>query len=351
MTKNTPANTNGTNVFSPTTNTMTTGTTQPQMAFKSPEAMKIKDISKPTENGTSPSLTQLSTEKSDSKDTEYYANLKGLNESVSNWIKTHVDKNPFCILTPIFKDYEKYLSEIESKKDKPVNTIPTNLSPFKNTQVTQAPTISTTQTPSFPSQTTPKTVETNIFSSSSTTKISEEKSPFATKPTLNFGSSSSSLGSTTGFSFGTGAPFTFTNVAKPPAEEKKEEENGEEDEPPKVEFTPVVEEDHIFTKRCKVFVKKDGNFGDRGVGQLFLKPVAGSEKVQLIVRADTNLGNLLLNFILSESIPLQRMGKNNVMLVCIPTPDTKPPPVPVLLRVKTTEEADELLKILEKNKK
>lgn len=128
-------------------------------------------------------------------------------------------------------------------------------------------------------------------------------------------------------------------------------ENDNEDEPPKVEFTPVVEDGHVYSVRCKVFVKKDGSFGDRGVGNLYLKPIPDSKKVQLIVRADTNLGNLLCNFILSESIPTKRMGKKDVMLVCLPIPESKPPPVPILLRVKGPEEADELLKALEKHKK
>lgn len=48
---------------------------------------------------------------------DYYAKLKGLNESVATWIKSHVDANPFCILTPIFKDYERYLKEITSKEE------------------------------------------------------------------------------------------------------------------------------------------------------------------------------------------------------------------------------------------
>lgn len=52
---------------------------------------------------------------SDEKSSEYYAKLKGLNESVTQWIKKHVDTNPFCILTPIFHDYEKHLQAIESK--------------------------------------------------------------------------------------------------------------------------------------------------------------------------------------------------------------------------------------------
>lgn len=38
--------------------------------------------------------------------------LKDLNLSCSSWIAEHLEKNPFCILTPIFKDYEKHLKEL-----------------------------------------------------------------------------------------------------------------------------------------------------------------------------------------------------------------------------------------------
>lgn len=100
-----------------------------------------------------------------------------------------------------------------------------------------------------------------------------------------------------------------------------------------------------------MFVKKEKEFVDRGVGNLYLKSVESSDKVQVILRADTNLGNLLCNFILSESIPVTRAGKKDVMLVCLPTPDEKPPPVPVLLRVKSPEEADNLFETLRKYKK
>lgn len=62
-------------------------------------------------------LTEQESEKAKSHSSDYYAKLKGLNESVATWIKTHVDENPFCILTPIFRDYEKYLKEITSKEE------------------------------------------------------------------------------------------------------------------------------------------------------------------------------------------------------------------------------------------
>ena len=55
------------------------------------------------------------TSKSPSNKTKYMTQLKTLNEGVVKWIKQHVDSNPYCILTPIFTDYEKYLKEIEQK--------------------------------------------------------------------------------------------------------------------------------------------------------------------------------------------------------------------------------------------
>ncbi|XP_030564196.1 nuclear pore complex protein Nup50 [Drosophila novamexicana] len=155
----------------------------------------------------------------------------------------------------------------------------------------------------------------------------------------------------TGFSFTSGTtPFSFGNVKPPTASESAETnaDNEDEDRPPVVEFNKVVEDDAIFSKRCKVFVKKDKDFVDRGVGTLYLKPVKDSEKTQMLVRADTNLGNILVNLILTDGLPCQRMGKNNVMMVCIPTPE-EPKALSMLLRVKTGEEADELLEQIKKH--
>lgn len=66
------------------------------------------------------------------------------------------------------------------------------------------------------------------------------------------------------------------------------------------------------------------------------------------------LGNILLNIRLSASLPISRSGKNNVMIACIPNPpvDPKNPDkaIPMLIRVKTAEDADELLNTLNKYK-
>lgn len=169
---------------------------------------------------------------------------------------------------------------------------------------------------------------------------------------FSFGSSASTA-SIPSFSFSASAPISFgaAPTSNPVSSEETNKEEDTEDEPPKVEFTPVVEKDYLYTTRCKMFVKKEKEFSDRGVGNIYLKSIENSEKVQVILRADTNLGNLLCNFILSEGIPITRVGKKDVMLVCLPTPDSKPPPVPVLFRVKSPEEADKLFETLNKHKK
>lgn len=363
-----------------------------------------------------------SNESMDKKETQndenkmkYYSKLKGLNESVSDWIKKHVEETPLCILTPIFRDYEKYLKEMQDEyqgsddNDKtPVkgvnsssNTSENKLNPgsdsgFKSTtpfgsnSFTASPFNKTDTSPSskpttfvspnngtsigdkskfsFGMKSTTSSTTTTTSSgfsfgvSTSQTTTTTTTSPFAASPSLSSGTSAfsptSSLNSGTGinangqapFSFGIGKPFSFNSNIQKPSTEKTDNAKEDEDEPPKVEFTPVVEENSIYDKKCKIFVKKDGNFVDKGVGTLYIKKVEDSGKHQLLVRANTNLGNVLVNLILASAIPTQRMGKNNVMMVCIPTPDAKPPPTPILIRVKTSEEADELLETLNKYK-
>lgn len=378
------------------------------------------------------------------KSSAYFAKLKGLNESVAQWIKTHVDANPFCILTPIFRDYEKYLKEIEAKHgnevEKPITasekTQSVHASDKKETVNTEKKLESSpfggaaTKSPFSSTEWKPeKSIFGNISAGSksifgkaentadasksifSTTEqstdshksvfgnidqkagsknifgsVSAEKNPFLSKPTTApdnksddqetksdskpattttstssfattntttfcFGQSSTTSNTSTGFSFGSAKPFTFgAQVVKPQEPEDNEGKDEEDEEPPKAEFKPVTEEGAIYEQRCKIFIKKDGNFTDRGIGTLFLKPTP-NDKTQLLVRAETSLGNLLLNTLLTESIPTKRMNKNTIMLVCLPKPESTPPPVPVLLRVKTDEDADALLEALNKHKK
>ena len=78
-----------------------------------------------------------------------------------------------------------------------------------------------------------------------------------------------------------------------------------------------------------------------------MKPVPNSNRTQLIVRADTNLGTLLVNLLLTDKVPIKLMGKKDVMLVGKATPNEETPK-PILLRVKDQEIANKLHAELEK---
>lgn len=190
----------------------------------------------------------------DEKSSEYYAKLKGLNESVTQWIKKHVDTNPFCILTPIFCDYEKHLKAIELKHGQETNKesnpdeiivvekkSPISLDNIQETSTNQekkiensifgntsATTLSawkpeksifgSTSNKKLIFSTEPKVENkssllsasqpSSLFSKPSTTEEKEEDKPAETKPTTVFPSATFSFGqssstpSSAGFSFG-----------------------------------------------------------------------------------------------------------------------------------------------------
>ncbi|XP_054267687.1 nuclear pore complex protein Nup50 [Macrosteles quadrilineatus] len=345
--------------------------------------------STPSTNGTT--ITPMSTEVT--AEQKYLSNLQELNKSVSTWIKSCVDKNPGCILTPVFKDYEKYLKELEDDRDTSkkagttvVSSAPKTLSSFSFVSsstsdnkfainVPKTSESSSTKTFTFvdSNKKTDSTDSTKFEQSLFGVKESESgtgRSPMlqddSTKkpsvPSIFGGFNSDSSGSSflkkpdpaslmiNPFTSSLSKPATDNSSIPASSRENKEDEEEEEsDEPPKVEVKPIEEKGSVFSTRCKVFVKKDSNYKDKGVGTLYIKKV-DEERHQLLVRAETVLGNVLLNVLLSSGVPTQRMGKNNVMLVCLPTPQDPPPPTTVLLRVKTAEEADNLLSTIDKYK-
>lgn len=282
------------------------------------------------------------------KSSEFVVKLKELNDAVLKCIKGHIDSGKACILTPIFHDYEKYVKELEDKDKNAVGSSPAKAN---NSTAASGAGATTTAAPqfSFSAAKSPTESAGTSVNAASTVTAAPTQGLFSFKPTTAFGSSS------TGFSFSSGgfqAPKPATNDNKDNANTNGGDANAEDesDEPPKVEFKPVVEEESIYSKRVKVFVKEEGDYKDRGTGTLYLKKVK-DDKVQLIVRADTNLGNILLNFLLTSAAPPKQL-KNNVMIVCVPTPEadaTKPKSV--LVRVKTEDDATELLKEIEKYQK
>merc|ERR1712210_274811 len=163
-----------------------------------------------------------------------------------------------------------------------------------------------------------------------------------------FGSSNggNDAGGKTGFTFGSAPSTGFTGFGSAASLEKKEEAPAAdaEDEPPKVEVTQVVEEDAFHTVRCKLYYMKDKAFVEKGLGMLHLKKVEGDDtKTQMVVRAETNLGNILLNILVSDKMKVT-VKKNNVQFMCVPNPPIKgmEGPVMMLAKVKDSLMAEQL---------
>ncbi|KFO98159.1 Nuclear pore complex protein Nup50 [Calypte anna] len=333
-------------------------------------AFTEKKAASPKANGGSQPSSSVCAQSKVCSSGVYHKQLASLNCSVRDWIVKHVNTNPLCDLTPIFRDYEKYLANIEQQHGSSTDT--GSESESNKTPGSQA-------VSAFGNS---KLQQGSTFLFNSKTEDTSDKKPEAapdkkdpslgatSSASFNFGKSVDnsvlgSLGSGTlsSFSFSPGLFGKDANQAKSvtavstsaleaQTESGNNDDKGgeeEEEEPPKVIVNEIKEDDAFYSKKCKLFYKKDNEYKEKGVGTLHLKP-AGNEKTQLLVRADTNLGNILLNVLIPPKMPCTRTGKNNVLIVCVPNPpiDEKNPAVPVtmLIRVKTSEDADELHKIL-----
>jgi len=271
---------------------------------------------------------------------EYLASLKALNTQVTNWIKSHVDENPLVDLSPVFKDYGKHLQQLRTKFD--IKSIEMGESAEKKPEDSA----SAAEEGKDGGQKKESTVTMFPNVTAAASKDVEKKEPFSFGVSQSgFGNLSSGFGSGAGFSFGS---LNSKKDSEPENGEAEVDKDGdEEEEAVKVDekSETVVEEDAFFSKKCKLFYKKEDSYTERGLGTIHLK-LTDEKKVQVVVRAGTSLGNILLNVLISEGIPVERVGKNNVMVICLPNPpiDLKadPQPTTFLIRVKTGEEADEL---------
>ncbi|KAK3518055.1 hypothetical protein QTP70_033277 [Hemibagrus guttatus] len=353
---------------SPATVKANTGTSSSNGPASSSSSLDSGDI---MANGSTPSLPMISGGGSSSK--EYNRQLTALNCSVRDWITKHVNDNPLCDLNPIFRDYERHLATIESKYGSGA-AAGEEQQPGK-----QANTTTNTSSSSTSNNVTPAAPALFSFTKNKDSAAPEKSSSIPAGITFNFGQkvdssvlSSIKSSGASGFSFSststtrlfdsasTGTStgnFSFTAAKTETASNSQAaDENGadeESDEPPVPVVREIKEKDAFYSKKCKLFYKKENEFKEKGVGTLHLK-LASEGKLQLLVRADTNLGNILLNIMVHASMPCTRTGKNNVMVVCVPNPpvDDKNPstPVPMLIRVKTAEDADELHKLLQEKK-
>ena len=261
-------------------------------------------------------MSASDTPKTKSSKGEYLSSLKSLNTQVTSWIKSHVDQNPLIDLTPVFKDYEKHISDMRNKCNIKAPVMD-SAEKAGMKEATKALTFGVSANPS-PSP----------FTSSS---IGTSQSIFGSAPK-------------TGFSFGFGNSQTNKETSK--EDVREEEEKEEESSSPQKPTEPVVEEDSLYTRKCKLFYKKADSYVERGLGNIHLK-MTEEKKLQMVVRAATSLGNILLNVLVTPETPVERLGKNNVMIVTIPNPpiekkESDQKPVTFLIRVKTAEDADEL---------
>ncbi|CAI2725837.1 unnamed protein product [Schistosoma spindalis] len=297
------------------------------------------------------------------EETEYLEHLQTLNQSLLDWITKHIKEDPFCILSPIFSDYDKHLSGINSKFPKQSLVGAVTLPEKK--EASNHLTAKTSEAVETPANSAPNSVF--IFGNSipKPTPISTGPSNDSTdkKPIFSFGLPPITTTSTkfpqSLFQFPTVSNFSQKPVNIDPKQDTSNQQGDDDDEeyiPPKPEVKDFKEDGSVFTTRCKLFYKVDNEWKERGLGNLFIKPTT-NDKFQLLIRADTNLGNILLNILVTKDVPIKQQ-KNNLTLVCIPSPplpsqtkstlnneedNGQPKPVPMLIRVKTEEGATELL--------
>ncbi|XP_072171772.1 nuclear pore complex protein Nup50-like [Diadema setosum] len=363
---------------------------------------KTEKDSKVAANGAA--LTATSTVNGSKGMDRYTSELTALNKSVSAWIQKHVDSNPLCDLSPIFDDYKKHLSDIEKKRSteeeapakNDVKLFPATVNPLASSQEKSSSSSTATSftgfkfggagSSSFPSS---SSTTTSITPGSGGETVKMES--FSPKTGFSFGSgastisgfgtgASSSMWKTTTTTTKSDAPFSFGSAISKPnsstaaTESQDADAQEESDEPPKVEVKVIEEKDALFSTRCKVFYKKDGDFKERGVGMLHVKDNGGSG--QILIRADTTLGNVILNIGVSSAMlnhfTKQGKNKNNIMLISPLNPPAdkkcpkckknyinpqestaceegcKPDATPLLLRVKTEAEADKIISELKK---
>ncbi|KAA0701410.1 Nuclear pore complex protein [Triplophysa tibetana] len=283
--------------------------------------------SKPTDS----EVTSNGSTSDSSRSKEYNRQLTALNCSVRDWITKHVNDNPLCDLNPIFRDYERHLASIEKKYGSGASD-GTGEQKSGGNSVTGAGASGSGAAPS-------------LFSFKGKDTVAAEKPAAPVNISFNFGKKvDSSVLSTLGsggapsFSFSTSSGTSAFGAAAPGVSISV----GPQGNSQTTVVKDIKEKDAFYSKKCKLFYKKDGEFKEKGVGTLHLKMVSES-KLQLLVLRRYELGNILLNIMVSSSMPCSRTGKNNVMVVCVTNPpvDKNPStPVPMLIRVKTAEDAE-----------
>ena len=102
-----------------------------------------------------------------------------------------------------------------------------------------------------------------------------------------------------------------------PAEKKDGEEEGDAAEdapPPKVEIVKHDEPGAVISTKCSLFNFVSGEYKKVGVGFLHIKKTdAGT---QLLIRAATSLGTVLVNTYIKETFKAEKKDKDKIQ-VCL----------------------------------
>jgi len=77
--------------------------------------------------------------------------------------------------------------------------------------------------------------------------------------------------------------------------------------------------------------------------------VTGKPKYQLVIRANNQLGTVMLNMLVQKDLPMSKKSDKDILTID-PTGD-KGSPLPILIRVKTKEDANELISFIDNFKK
>ena len=98
-------------------------------------------------------------------------------------------------------------------------------------------------------------------------------------------------------------------------EENDDGEGGDENEPDPVPIVPaedqdVAEPDAVASRKCVVYYLDNGTYSKRGVGMAHVKRLDGvTDSVQLLIRASTSLGMILLNTRINKGMKPVRESK------------------------------------------
>ncbi|RWS25532.1 nuclear pore complex protein Nup50-like isoform X2 [Leptotrombidium deliense] len=307
-------------------------------------------------------------DENDTIDDEYFKSIRELNESFLKWFQDYFSQNPHYIFTPVCKEYIQYVESLNAKfglkqnrRGRPRKRV---ASPVVDKPKVNDNKIAVNNVTECGSSSQASSSQDSQQKSSQ--PISEKREFITSTPTQGTSSSSNSGL----FNFGSDSKrskleLSAKSIMPPPEffsvttsktnldsipEVKKNEETAAENEddeyqPPKPESTAVVENDCVYSKRCKLFFKKDKSFVEKGIGILYVKSQADN-KYQLLIRTDTTVGNILLNIQLHPSLPLL-ISKKGVLLTCVPNPpisaNDDQSTVTFFIRVKNDEDAKDLL--------